>query len=70
MLLSHWTQPKVTSVRQEVMPDGAVHITFIQKGDRARALKALDALVKATKRIKPDPLNGGAAAIRELRDGV
>ncbi len=60
----------VFGMPKEAIAAGAVHITFIQKGDRARALKALDALVKATKRIKPDPLNGGAAAIRELRDGV
>jgi hypothetical protein len=51
------------------MSDGALHITFTQAGDKVRALKALKALTEACKTIKPDPHNGGAAAVRELRDG-
>ncbi len=69
MLISHRNKPKVTAVHQLLVADGAVHITFTQEGNKERALKALAALVKATKHIKPDSLNGGASAVRELRNG-
>jgi hypothetical protein len=67
MLLSHWTKTSTPTRREEIDPGGALHITFSHVGDRQKALKALSAL-RALK-IKPKPGNGGAAAIRELRDG-
>lgn len=75
MMLSHWTKhqdeakAQTSGVREVQMPDGTVRFMYRQEGDRDRALKALEALKKATKNDKPHPHDGGAAAIRALRDG-
>lgn len=43
-------------------------MTFSQKGDRERAKEAVRKLKAIAAKIKPDPRQGGAAAVRELRD--
>lgn len=66
MMLSHWVRPTKPVVRETAAPGGTLHLAFFQKGDPQRAQEALRKF-RALK-IKPDPQDGGAAAVRELRD--
>lgn len=67
-MLTHRTQPRTSPAVREEVTGGAMHLTFSQKGDRDMAIEAVRKLKAIAAKIKPNPQQGGAAAVRELRD--
>jgi len=73
-MLSHWTKTKASNTEPAGRSQRRTCRTercasrLPNRRDKQRAQDALRALIKATRNIKPDSNNGGAAAIRALRD--